>query len=82
MCFVLFIVKVQRLRAALAMVKKNIRVPTGAREKAINPSLSGPRPTAHQPRKIRLPPPTRRSKRKIQINKWGGINRKTLAVNF
>jgi len=82
MCFVSFIVYVQRLRAALAMVKKNLRVPTGARETAINPSLSGPRPTAHQPCKIRNPPPTRRSKRKRQINTWGGINRKTLAVNF
>ena len=40
----------------------------GAREKAINPSLFGMRPTAHQPRKIRNPPPTRRSKRKIEIN--------------
>jgi len=64
------------------MVKKNLRVPTGAREKAINPSLSGSRPTAYQPRKIGNPPPTRRSKRKIEINTWGGINRKTLAVNF
>jgi len=53
----------------------------GTREKAINPSLAGMRPTAHQPRKIRDPPPTRRSKRKIQINTWGGINRKTLAVD-
>jgi len=35
------------------MVKKNLREPTGAREKAINPSLSGLRATAHQPRKIR-----------------------------
>jgi len=51
----------------------------GTREKAINPSLSGMRPTAHQPRKIRSPPPTKRSKRKLQIKPWGGINRKTLA---
>ena len=51
------------------------------REKAINPSLSGMRPTADQPRKIRNPPPTRRSKRKIQISTWGGINRKTLALD-
>jgi len=51
------------------------------REKAINPRLSGTRPTAHQPRKIRNPPPTKRSKRKIQINTWGGNNRKTLAVD-
>jgi len=64
------------------MIKKNLRVPTGAREKAINPSLSGPSPTAHQPRKIRNPPPTRWLKRKIQINTCGGINRKALAVNF
>jgi len=35
------------------MVKKNVGEPTGAREKAINPSLSGTRPTAHQPRKTR-----------------------------
>jgi len=53
----------------------------GTREKAINPSLSGPRTTAHQPRKIRNPPPTERSKRKIQINTWGGIKSKTLAVD-
>ena len=52
----------------------------GIREKAINPSLSGMRPTAHQPRKIRNPPPTKRSKRKIQINTWGGINRKTVDI--
>jgi len=45
MCFVLFVILVQRLRAALAMVKKNLREHTGAREKAINPSLSGLRPT-------------------------------------
>ena len=53
----------------------------GTMEKAINPSLSGMRPTAHLPRKIRNPPPTRWSKRKIQINTWVGINRKTLAVD-
>jgi len=53
MCFVLFVRKVQRLRAALAMVKQNLREPTGAREKAVNPSLSGLRPTAHQPSKIK-----------------------------
>ena len=53
MCFVLFVIKVQRLRAALAMVKKNVCEPTGAREKAINPGLSGPRPIADQPCKIR-----------------------------
>jgi len=58
MWFVLFIIKVQRLRAALAMVKTNLRKPTGAREKAINPSLSGPRPTAHQPHNIRNQTPT------------------------
>jgi len=64
------------------MIKKNLCGPTGAREKAINPGLSGSRPTPHQPRKIRNPPPTRPSKIKIQINTWGGINRKTLAVNY
>jgi len=53
----------------------------GTREEAITPSPSGMRPTAHQPRRIRNPPPTRGSKRKIQINTWGGINRKTLAVD-
>jgi len=63
------------------MVKKNLREPTGASETALNPCLSGLRPTAHQPCKIRNPPPTERSKRKIQINKWGEINRKTLAVD-
>jgi len=59
MCFVLFIVEVQRLRAALAIVEKNLRVPTGAKEKAINPSLSGLRATAHQPRKKRNQTPTK-----------------------
>jgi len=55
MCFVLNNYWEQRLRAALAMVKKK-PVPTyppGTREKAIHPTLSGTRPTAHQPRKIR-----------------------------
>jgi len=41
------------------MVKKNLREPSGAREKAINPRLSGPRPTAHQPYKIRNQTPTK-----------------------
>jgi len=59
MCFVLFVIKVQRLRAALAVVKKNLREPAGAREKAINPSLSCLRPTGHQPRKIRNQTPTK-----------------------
>jgi len=53
----------------------------GTREKATNPSLSDMRPTAHQPLKIRDPPPTKRSKRIIQINSRGGINRKTVAVD-
>jgi len=85
MCFVLINYWEQRLRAALAMVKKKshplIFLLPGPREKAINPSLSGMRPTAPQPRKIRNPPPTKRSKRKIQIHTLGGINRQTLAVN-
>jgi len=85
MCFVLINYWEQRLRAALAMVKKEPHplffLHPGTREKAINPSLSSMRPTAHQPRKIRNPLPTRRSKRKIQVNPWGGINRKTLAVD-
>ena len=44
MCFVLINYWEQRLRAALAMVKKKphpLVYPPGAREKAINPSLSG-----------------------------------------
>jgi len=53
----------------------------GTREKDSNPSLCGMRQTAHQPRKIRNPPPTRRLQRKIQINIWGGSNRKILAVD-
>jgi len=85
MCFVLNNYWEQRLRVALAMVKKERHplffLQPGTREKAINPSLSGMRPTAHQPRKIRNPAPTRRSKRKMQINTWGGTNRKTLAVD-
>jgi len=56
MCFVLINYWEQRLGAALAMVKKKPNphfYPTGTREKAINPSLSGTRPRAHQLRKIR-----------------------------
>jgi len=56
MCFVLFNYWEQRLRAALAMVKKKpdclCFIQPGAREKTINPSRSGTRPTAHQPCKI------------------------------
>ena len=85
MCFVLNNYWEQRLRAALAMVKKEPHplcfLQPGTREKATNPSLSGMRPTAHNPRKIRNPPPPTRSKRKIQINTWGGINRKALGVD-
>ena len=85
MCVVLNNYWEQRQRVALAMVKKKPHplsfIHPGAREKAINSSLSSMRPTAHQTRKIRTPPPTRRSKRKIQINTWGGINRKTLAAD-
>jgi len=61
MCFVLFVIYVQRLRAALAMVKKTLREPSGTREKAINQSLSRTRPTAHQQRKIRNQTPTKRA---------------------
>jgi len=57
MCFVLINYWEQRLRAAVAMVKKKPHpvsfIHHGGREKPINPSLSGPRPTAHQPPKIR-----------------------------
>jgi len=74
----------QRPHGALAMAKKKPHplsfIHPGTREKATNPSPSGMRPTAHQPRKIRNPPPTKRSKRKIQINTWGGINRKTVDI--
>jgi len=63
MCFVLINYWEQRLYAALAMVKKKPHplsfIHPGAREKAINPSLSGMRPTAHQPRKIRHQTPTK-----------------------
>jgi len=62
MCFVLFNYWEQRLRTVLAMVKKKphpLFYPPSAREKAINPSLSGTRPTAHQPRKIRIQTPTK-----------------------
>jgi len=64
MCFVLINYWDQRLRAALAMVKKEPHphfYPPGGREKAINPSLSGMRPTTHQPRKIRNQTPTKRA---------------------
>jgi len=64
------------------MVKKNLcDKPNGAREGAINPSPSAMRPVVCQPYQIGNPPPTRGSKRKIQINTWGEINRKTLAVD-
>jgi len=64
------------------MIKENLGdKPNGAREKAINPSPSGPEPTAYQPHQIRNPSLRRGSKRKIQINTWEGINRKTLAVD-
>jgi len=53
----------------------------GAREKAINPSLSGIRPTAPQPRKIRNQTLTKGAEEENQITTWGGINRKTLAVD-
>ena len=56
-------------------------LPTGAREKAINPSLYGMRPTARQPRKIRNQTPTKRAEQENQTNTRGGINRKTLAVD-
>ena len=63
MCFVLFNYWEQRLCAALAMVKKKPHplcfINSGAREKTINPSPSGTRPTAHQPRKIGNQTPTK-----------------------
>jgi len=84
-CFVLINYWEQRLRAALAMVKKKAHplsfIHPGSREKIINPSLSGPRPTAHQPCKIRNQTPTKGAEQESQINTWGGINRKTLAVD-
>jgi len=73
----------QRPRGALAMAKKKPHplsfIHPGTREKATNPRPSGMRPTGHQPHKIRNPPPTKWSKRQIQINTWEGIKRKTLA---
>jgi len=83
MCFVLINYWEQILRAELPMIKKKphpLVYPPGAREKAINPSLSGMRPTAHQPGKIRNQTPTKGAEQENQINTWGGINRKTLAV--
>jgi len=55
--------------------------PTGAWEKGINPSVSGTRPTPHQPRKIGNQTPTKGAEQENQINTQGGINRKTLAVD-
>ena len=40
---------------------------SGAREKAINPSPSGMRPNAHQPRKIRNQTPTKGAEQESQI---------------
>jgi len=83
-CFVLINYWEQRRRAALAMVKKEphpLVYPPGARKKAINPSLSGTRPTGHQPRNIRNQTPTEGAEQENQINKRGGSNRKTLAVD-
>jgi len=53
-------------------------LPTGAREKAINSSLTGTRPSAHQPRKIGNQTPTKGAEQENHINTRGGINRKTL----
>jgi len=83
MCFVLNNYWEQRLRAALAIVKKN-PIPThppSAREKAINPRLSGMRPTAHKPRKLGNQTPTQGAEQENQINTQGDINRKTLALD-
>jgi len=77
MCFVLINYWEQRLRAALAMVKKEPHplffLQPGAREKAINASLSGLRPTAHQPRKIRNQTPTKRAEQETS-NRYMGRN--------
>jgi len=85
MCFVLINYWEQRLRAALAMVKEKPHplsvIHPGAREKAIDPSPYGMRPTAHQLRKMRNQTPTKGAEQENQINTWGGINRKTLAVD-
>ena len=62
-CVVLINYWEQRLHAAVAMVKQKAHplcvIHPGARDKVINPSLSGTRPTAHQPRKIRNQTPTK-----------------------
>jgi len=65
------------------MVKKKPHppYPPGARETAINPSLSGTRPTAHQPYIIRNQTPTEGAEQENQINTQGGINRKAHAVD-
>ena len=77
MCVVLINYWEERLRAALAMVKKKPHllsfIHPGAREKAINPSLSGARPTAHQPRKIRNQTPTNGAQEETS-NKYMGKN--------
>jgi len=54
--------KVQNMRAVLAMATKKLEIqknPPGTREKAINPSLSGLGPTAHQTHQLRNTTPTR-----------------------
>jgi len=63
------------------MVKKKPHplLPPSAREKAINVSLSGTRPTARQSRKIRNQTLTKGAEQENQINTRGEINRKTLA---
>jgi len=85
MCFVLINYWEQRLGAALAMVKKKPHllcfIHPGARVETINPSPSGTRPTAYQPRKFGNQTPTKVAEEENQINTWGGINRKTLAVD-
>ena len=74
MCFVLINYGEQRLRAALVMLKKKPHplslINPGTREKTINLSLSGPRPTAHQPCKIRNETPTKGAEQESQINTW------------
>jgi len=63
------------------MVKKKPHplLPSGARERAINPSPSGTRPTARQPHKIRNQTLTDGAEQENQINTQVGINSKTLA---
>ena len=67
----------------MAKKKTSYNKPNATREKAINPSPSGMGPTARQPHQNKKSNSDylTGAKKENQITTWGGINRKTLAVD-